>query len=232
MKNLIKVRVTASGPLLKQWYIPYALVGPAILLIAFFAFLPIIWGILLSLQPDHLASRGQFRITALTLDHYIRAFTNPTLWKSIRVTLTYNVASTFLVVMMSIFAAMAISQIGRLASPFQSLLIVPICVAQPVVIIIFRAMLNPMTGIANGILMSIGLPPQGFYESHKQALWVLVYLALWSGMGFWTLVFSAALRNIRKEIIEAAIIDGANAIRRFLSCCLFTILWFLFPPIY
>jgi multiple sugar transport system permease protein len=115
---------------------------------------------------------------------------------------------------------MAISNVGRLASPFQSLLIIPICVAQPVVIIMFRAMLNPRTGIANGILTSIGLPPQGFYESDKQALWVLVYLALWSGTGFWTLVFSAALRNISKDIIEAAIIDGANAIRRFLSIIL------------
>jgi multiple sugar transport system permease protein len=214
---MIRVTTTPSGPLYKKWYLPYAFVAPAILLIAFFAFLPIIWGLLLSLQPDHLAQRGRFVVREVTGENYRRAFADPILWKSIRVTLTYNVSSTLLVVVVAVLSAMALTHVGRSAAFFQSLLFVPICVAQPVVVIIFRAMLDPHSGIANGILAALRLPLQGFYESQSQALWVLVYLAVWTGTGFWTLVFSSALRNIPNEIFEASIIDGAGALRRFLA---------------
>jgi ABC-type sugar transport system permease subunit len=49
------------------------------------------------------------------------------------------------------------------------------------------------------------------------ARWIVVLLLVWQGLGFWFVVFLAGLTAVDPEIIEAAIIDGAGALRRTIS---------------
>ena len=70
-------------------------------------------------------------------------------------------------------------------------------------------------GLLNGMLRTIGLPPQPFLTSTAQALWCIVMMASWIGVPYWALFLLAGLQGIPPEFYEAAEIDGADWWRRF-----------------
>jgi multiple sugar transport system permease protein len=74
---------------------------------------------------------------------------------------------------------------------------------------------NPQFGSANEALRRLGLPTQQFLESPSQALFVVCLIALWGSVGFTAVVYLAALQDVPRELVEAAIVDGAGRVRVF-----------------
>ncbi|MGW1062418.1 carbohydrate ABC transporter permease [Micromonospora rubida] len=80
-------------------------------------------------------------------------------------------------------------------------------------------------GLVNGLLMKIGLVdadnPIAFTSDPEPflgvpaVLWWLLLIAVWSGAGFYMVLFSAAMQSIPKDIYEAAILDGASRFHTF-----------------
>jgi N-acetylglucosamine transport system permease protein len=80
-------------------------------------------------------------------------------------------------------------------------------------------------GLINGLLIKIGLVdpenPITFtadptpYFGVPAVLWWLLFIAVWSGVGFYMVLFSAAMQSIPKDIYEAALLDGAGRIHSF-----------------
>ncbi|OKI60688.1 carbohydrate ABC transporter permease [Micromonospora sp. CB01531] len=80
-------------------------------------------------------------------------------------------------------------------------------------------------GLINGMLIKIGLVdadnPIAFTADPEPflgvpaVLWWLLLIAVWSGAGFYMVLFSAAMQSIPKDIFEAAILDGANRFHTF-----------------
>ncbi|RIV39950.1 carbohydrate ABC transporter permease [Micromonospora radicis] len=80
-------------------------------------------------------------------------------------------------------------------------------------------------GLINGVLMKIGLVDQDdpitfMYDPEPflgvpAVLWWLLVIAVWSGAGFYMVLFSAAMQSIPKDIYEAAILDGAGRFHTF-----------------
>ncbi|TCB98343.1 sugar ABC transporter permease [Micromonospora zingiberis] len=80
-------------------------------------------------------------------------------------------------------------------------------------------------GLINGVLMKIGLvdendPITFMYDPEPflgvpAVLWWLLVIAVWSGAGFYMVLFSAAMQSIPKDIYEAAILDGAGRLHTF-----------------
>jgi N-acetylglucosamine transport system permease protein len=80
-------------------------------------------------------------------------------------------------------------------------------------------------GLVNGVLMKIGLVdhdnPVAFTADPEPflgvpaVLWWLLLIAVWSGVGFYMVLFSAAMQSIPKDIYEAALLDGASRVHTF-----------------
>ncbi|MFY1650685.1 carbohydrate ABC transporter permease [Solwaraspora sp. WMMB762] len=85
-------------------------------------------------------------------------------------------------------------------------------------------------GLLNGILIRIGLvdaeQPLKFVSDPTPflgvpaVLWWLLLIAVWGGVGFYMVLFSAAMQSIPKDIFEAAMLDGASRITSFLRITL------------
>lgn len=217
-RSRFRVSLSDNGPAVRNKALPYLFLAPAGLLIGIFSVFPFLWAILISLQPPRQATSGS--ITGFTLNNFDFVLTNPRLLNSIGVTIVYAIASTVLCIAFSILTAVAIRTIRRGASFYQTVLLIPLTIAPPVVVILWRALFQPSTGAINGILGVFGIPPQGFYESTGQALAVLIGMAVWINVGFWSLVFLSALSTISTEVWEAAEIDGAGPIRKLFSVTL------------
>jgi multiple sugar transport system permease protein len=146
-----------------------------------------VWAFLISVQPSGAATTGS--VSGFTLDNFRNVLTDPRTVESLRVTLLYAVLTTFFCVAFSILTASALKTVQRGAGAYQLALLIPLTLAPPVVIILWRALFSRTSGAANGLLARLGLPAQGFYESTDQALFVLIAMAVWSNVGFWTLVY-------------------------------------------
>jgi multiple sugar transport system permease protein len=207
------VRYHEGSPSLRHWWLPYALLSPAIFLIVVFGLSAIVGGFVVSLQGERFSS-GHAETLFVGLRNYVAVIGSSIFAKSVLATAEYNLVANPLLVGSALAIGIALTRAGRLATFFQSTLLLSVCLSWTVTLLIWRSILSE-GGLANGILAALNLPTQPFYTSASQALWVTVAISAWAGIGFWSLVFLGALRAINPEVIEAAALDGASAIQRF-----------------
>jgi N-acetylglucosamine transport system permease protein len=82
--------------------------------------------------------------------------------------------------------------------------------------VLFQMVYRPdASGMINGPLGQLGLEPIGFLIEPNLALWSIVAVLVWQGVGFYVVLFSAGMASVPKDIYEAALMDGAGRGRMF-----------------
>ncbi|MFE7841549.1 carbohydrate ABC transporter permease [Streptomyces sp. NPDC057474] len=83
-------------------------------------------------------------------------------------------------------------------------------------------------GMLNGFLMRLGLvdesSPVEWLNEPNYVVWALILVVVWHGVGFYLVLFSAAMQAIPRDIYEAALIDGAGRAHTFFRITL-PLLW-------
>lgn len=80
------------------------------------------------------------------------------------------------------------------------------------------------TGLINGIITKLGFDQIGLLVNKNTALWAIMFVAVWQAVGFYVVLFSAAMAAIPADIYEAAELDGASRITLFFKVTL-PLLW-------
>ncbi|MFI9723406.1 carbohydrate ABC transporter permease [Streptomyces sp. NPDC052396] len=99
---------------------------------------------------------------------------------------------------------------------FRSAFYLPVVASMVVVALIWEWMLDDR-GLVNGILRLLGAGRVDFLGDSWLLLLSAMALTVWKGLGYYMVVYLAALANVPRELHEAAAVDGAGALRRFLS---------------
>ncbi len=87
----------------------------------------------------------------------------------------------------------------------------PQVLAIPVIAVIWSVIFEPTsTGLANSALGVVGVGPLGFLSDPDLALWCVMWVLIWGSVGFYLVLFNAAISSVPREIFEAAVIDGAS----------------------
>jgi ABC-type sugar transport system permease subunit len=81
--------------------------------------------------------------------------------------------------------------------------------------IVWKFLLDPQIGIIPHLLVSVGLPDIAFLQSTTWALPAVIAVGIWKSAGFSMVIFLAALQDIPRSVMEAAIVDGAGPWPRF-----------------
>ena len=81
--------------------------------------------------------------------------------------------------------------------------------------VLWGLLFNPQGGLINAIFNIFRIPAQQFLTSPKQALYSVIIMISWKGVGYWMIFLLAGLQNIPQSINEASLIDGANRIQNF-----------------
>lgn len=97
----------------------------------------------------------------------------------------------------------------------KTLLLLPM-VATPVAIgMAWLLMFEPTIGLLNSLVRDLGIPPQPWLGSEKQALWCLVAVDVWQWTPMMALIILAGLAVLPEDPYEAAKVDGASPVQRF-----------------
>jgi multiple sugar transport system permease protein len=229
-------RHTAAGPRLRfsgAW-LPYLLVLPILAFEGVFVLYPIVKGILTSFKSQELGATGSF-----TLSNYSRMFADPVFWQVVRVTLVFTAVVVVLMLAVGLFIAMLLNWTFRGRGFVRGILAIPWALPDIPVVLTFLLMADPNFGIINrmaGWLPGVG-HHNAFFTSSHLAFASIVVITVWKGFPFYALITLSALQAVPDELLEAARVDGAGAIRRFRSVvlpsitptlCLLAVLAFIF----
>lgn len=93
---------------------------------------------------------------------------------------------------------------------YQIIYFFPQLLSLVVVAVLWSFVYNPNTGLLNGALRAVGLNGASWLASPSLALPAVMAVLVWSSVGFYVVLFSAAIDGIPRELFEAAVIDGAG----------------------
>lgn len=126
-------------------------------------------------------------------------------------TFKYVLFGVPLQMVVSLFIALLLMQVVRLAAFFRAAYFLPYVTSAVAVAFVWNWLYAPQEGLINQVLAWAGLPTQRFLSSPSQALGSITAVAVWQSMGFSVIIFLAGLQQIPDIYYEAARIDGANA---------------------
>jgi multiple sugar transport system permease protein len=149
------------------------------------------------------------------LDNYATALTDGTFTGAIGRTLLFAVCVTIVEVVLGVLLALLL----RLDLPgtgvARSVLVMPVAIAPAVAGLAFRSMYDPATGLVPNVLSGIGIgtPEGGLLGDPGTAMLAVAVTDVWQWTPFVTLIVLAAMQGVPGEVLEAARMDGAGAVR-------------------
>ncbi len=196
----------------RGFFIPYMLLIPTLIILVFFLYYPAIQVVDMSLTRTFLGRGSKFAC----LYNYEKLAQDPFYESSFITTFQITLAIIIFGMGASLLIAVLANQKVRGAGIYRTWLIWPYAVSPVVAGVIFQMMFHPQVGPINWILDTLfGIRPQWFREVNL-APWVVIAAAVWNSLGFNVLFYVAGLQNIPSDLLEAAAIDGANRVQRFL----------------
>lgn len=179
---------------------PYLLVLPALALIIIFKMYPIVLNIWVSLRWKD----------SFSVINYFNIITDNAFWKSLWITLKFNLILTPLQIVISLGMALLVSRKIKGIGFFRTIYYLPVTISITVACIMWNMMLNPQNGIVNSILLKIGINAQPFFTGNTQALASIMALSSWKGCGYWMMFLMAGIKDIDVSLYDAAQMDGAS----------------------
>ncbi|MEU0534337.1 carbohydrate ABC transporter permease [Amycolatopsis tolypomycina] len=154
------------------------------------------------------------------LDNYTTMFTrDDRFWHAAGVTAQYVGVSVPLKLGLALAVAMLLNRAHRGAGLYRSAFYAPSLLGASVSLaLVWRAMFST-GGTADRVLAAFGLDTGGWVDQPQFALLAVIALAVWQ-FGAPMVIFLAGLKQIPKELYEAAELDGAGPVRRFRSVTL------------
>ncbi len=203
----------------KECIAAYLMLLPAVILAFLFVMLPILYSLGYAFTDFYLLTPD--KISFIGFDNFKAIFEeigqHGDMYYAIKNTLIFVV----LVVPLQIGLALGLALFCNRKVPFVG--VFKVCFFAPVVIsltvtsYLWLQILSPSeTGLLNSFLALFGVPAQDFLRDRNTAMLWIVLLSAWQGCGYQMLIFLSTLSNIRKDLYEAAALDGANAWERFL----------------
>jgi ABC-type sugar transport system permease subunit len=175
---------------------------------------PLGYAISLSFQKKTLGLPGVF----VGLANYRQLVSNDLVFpKLIRNTLVYTLCGVALKSAIGLIMAVVLNERIKARSFFRGLLMMPWVTPQAVVAMNWRWILSGY-GVLNYVLVNIGLLSGyiPYLARPTTAMWCLVGVNIWANFPFFGINFLASMQTIPSELYEAAEVDGASAIQRFI----------------
>jgi multiple sugar transport system permease protein len=187
------------------------LIAPAMIIILFFALVPLGYAINVSLRYADLTRGGIKEFVGL--NNYRTVLFDNFFWKSVSVTLTFTFFAVSIEMILGIFVAFLINGATVGKGLIRSLLILPLATAPAVTGLFWRYLYDTQFGLYNYFLGLLGLPQPNWLGDIKIALWAVIIFDVWQWMPFVALITLAGLQSLPKEPFEAAELDGASYLK-------------------
>lgn len=195
----------------KHGLVAYVFLAPALFLLALFSFWPVMFGSYLSFTDFSLVRATHW----VGLDNFRYIFNNDLFLTGLKNSILFLLIVPFIQI-----GAMSLAVLVNTKLPaitwFRAAYYVPVVTTVSVVGIMWGFIFHEQ-GTLNYILLKLHAinAPVAWLTDDAIALLAIMFVSMWRGLGWYMVMYLAALQSIPSEMQEAAILDGANAWQRF-----------------
>jgi alpha-glucoside transport system permease protein len=197
------------GDTAKSYLRPLVFVGPAVLMLGWFLFLP-------TLRTFYLSLFNNDSTRFIGLDNYIFAFTDRSMLESFRNNVLWVIFGTAGCVIFGLAVAVLADR-SKFENIAKALIFMPMAISFVGASVIWRVIYYysppgaPQIGLLNAIVTGLGGEPQAWTSLVQP--WnnlFLIVIMIWLQTGFAMVIFSSAIKAIPSDIMEASRVDGAS----------------------
>ena len=161
--------------------------------------------------------RSPFNVNFIGLQNYLNLFQDPRFLKALANTAVFVVVGVPLTIALALLVALALNNgINKFRTVFRVGYYAPVVTSIVAIAIVWKFILQP-DGLLNGFLAIFGIAGPNWLEDTTFALPSLIAMAVWRNIGTLMVIFLAALQGVSQEQLEAAMMDGAGAVKRFVN---------------
>ena len=191
---------------------PYLLIAPALIIIIFIVFVPLVNALIMSFKFYDL--RYPKKEAFIGLKNYIDLFTKDSeFWPSLGRTAIWVIFGVSFQFLGGFALALLLNRNFKGKGIARSLSMIPWVVSGVLIGLIWRWLYDGNYGVVNDLLMRMGIIDKAipFLSQKKWALPAVIISVVWQGIPFFCLMLLAAMQGVSSDMYEAADIDGANA---------------------
>ncbi|MFD1952963.1 carbohydrate ABC transporter permease [Paenibacillus thailandensis] len=187
----------------------WAFMAPGLVIITIFVLLPIVYSVPLSLTNYSVLGETKF----LGLDNFSRAFQDRNFLISLWNSVLYVIIVPFIQLFSILMAILVNSKLPGIQA-FRTAFYIPVVTSMVAVALIWNWLLSN-NGVVNYLLIELGVIQDkvGWLTSGKTALYVLMFITMWKGLGYYMMLYLAGLQSIPADLKEAALVDGATRLQ-------------------
>lgn len=191
----------------------YVLLGPALAYLLAVMVLPFGWAVYLSFTNKTVGVPASF----VGLSNYIGLVQDSLFWKAVWNTIVFTVVAVIGKTVFGMVMALVLNERIVLRNVFRVLLFLPWTIPTIVSVFTWQWIYSDVGGVLNFLLMKLGIvgQPVGWLATPELAMFSVILVNVWRGIPFMGIAILAGLQTISKEMYEAAMLDGANAVQRF-----------------
>jgi cellobiose transport system permease protein len=196
---------------------PYIYIAPFFILFGVVGLFPLVFTAYVSLfDRDLLDDHGTF----VGLQNYVDLLADKQFWNALVNTVSIFVLSSGPQIVVAVLLAALLNTKLRATTGWRVGVLVPYVASLVAVGIIFGNLFGVRYGLVNGILETLGLDRIDWQGNRFASHVAIATMVNWRWTGYNTLIVLAAMQAIPRDLLEAAVIDGAGAVRRFVSVVL------------
>lgn len=182
---------------------------PALVFLVLFTIYPMFNAIITSFYNWNLTGRKKY----IGLYNYQKLFGNAEVYDTIWRTVQYALIILPVTLIFGFILALLLKRSSKLNVVFRTMLFTPRVSSMVAISVVWLYIYNPQYGLLNSVLGLVGIPPVRWINDPATALPSIAAIAIWRMLGYSTVVYLGGIQNISEDVLEAATIDGANAVQ-------------------
>lgn len=195
----------------------YILLAPALIYLLCVMLLPFLWAIYISFTDKKIGAPETF----IGLGNYIALLRDKRFLQSVQNTFVFTASAVFFKVVLGVIMALVLNSAIKARSLFRALLILPWTIPTVVSALSWKWIYSGGAGgVLNHILKLLGLIERDVIWLVDEAMFSVVLMNVWRGAPFIAISVLAGLQTLPADLPEAASIDGANVLQRFVHITL------------
>ena len=195
---------------------PYVYVLPCILLLGIFVYIPLVANFYYSaFSFSALSPTKKF----VGLPNYQTLFSDPVIGTALTNNIWYCLISVAIQVLLALVIAALLEDklLSKVSTVLRTTYFLPVLISMTVVALLFSFVYQPKIGLINAALKFFGIKnPPAWTGDPKTAIFSAIIMSQWHSTVYTTMLFIVAIQGISTDLYEAAEIDGAGRLQRFL----------------
>jgi multiple sugar transport system permease protein len=196
---------------LRRNAVALAFLAPSLCFFGLFLLLPVAWVVRQSFLEGGVLGPPRW----VGLENWAAAVSDPTLTRSLRNTVVYTAMVVPVTLTLALALALLLRRVTRGGAVVRTVIYLPSLAPVVLAALIWVFMVQPDFGLLNLVNRALGVAPLNLLGDERLALPTIAGLDVWRGVGFWAVLFLAALLAVPAELYQAAKLDGAPPLRRF-----------------